>query len=430
MTTSPTRARASVLVVGGGFAGLACAKQLARHGVKVELLDRHDYNQFQPLLYQVATAQLATTDVARPLRPLFPKRHPVEVTMALVTHVDPAAKKVTTGDGVTFTGDYLVLAMGTEPNFFDTPGAREHAFPLYSVDDAERLRSRLLTVFEDAHRNASLIDRGAMNIVIVGAGATGVETAGALADAIDYVLPAQVHDAKLGHAQIHVVDPASVVLAPFSEHAHVYAQRVLERRGVKLELGVKVDAVEPDRVKLSDGREILTRTVVWAGGIKPAELAAASGLPQAHGGRLEVGPDLAVPGFPGVYALGDVANTLAPDGKPFPQLGAVALQAGRWAADNILADIDGKPGSPFRYRDKGIMAMIGRNAAVAEMGSRRRELTGVLAYASWLGVHAWLLDDYRERVNAIGTWAWNYLATTRPSAFISRPDATNIDWGE
>jgi NADH:ubiquinone reductase (H+-translocating) len=221
-----------------------------------------------------------------------------------------------------------------------------------------------------------------------------------------------------------------VVLAPFSEHAHVYAQRVLEQRGVKLELGVKVDAVEPDRVKLSDGREILTRTVVWAGGIKPVELAASSGLPQAHGGRLEVGADLAVPGFPGVYALGDVANTLAPDGKPFPQLGSVALQAGRWAADNIVADIDGKPGSPFRYRDKGIMAMIGRNAAVAEMGSHRRELHGVPAYVSWLGVHAWLLDDYRERVGAMGTWAWNYVATTRPSAFINRPDATNIDWGE
>jgi NADH:ubiquinone reductase (H+-translocating) len=419
-----------VLVVGGGFAGLACAKRLARRGVKVQLLDRHDYNQFQPLLYQVATAQLSTTDVARPLRPLFHKSHSVEVIMALVTKVDPAAKKVTTADGVTFTGDYLVLAMGTQPNFFDTPGAQEHAFPLYSVDDAERLRSRLLTVMEDAHRNPDLIDRGALNFVIVGAGATGVETAGALADAIDHVLPAQVRDSKLGHARIHVVDPAAVVLAPFSQHAHVYAQQVLEKRGVNLELGVKVDAVEPDRVKLSDGREILTRTVVWAGGIKPVELAGSTGLPQAHGGRIEVGADLAVSGFPGVYALGDVANTLAPDGKPFPQLGAVAMQAGRWAADNILADIDGKPGSPFRYRDKGIMAMIGRNAAVAEMGPRRRELNGVLAYAAWLGVHAWLLDDYRERVNAIGTWAWTYLATTRPSAFISRPDATNIDWNE
>ena len=280
MGASPARTDATVVVVGGGFAGVACAKQLARHGVQVRLLDRHDYNQFQPLLYQVATAQVATTDVARPLRAMFPKRHPVQVSMALVTAVDPVAKTVTSADGITFTGDYLVLAMGTEPNFFNTPGAKENAFPLYSVDDAERLRSRLLTVFEDAHRNSSLIDRGAMNFVIVGAGATGVETAGALADAIDHLIPARVRDARLRRAEIHLVDPAPVVLAPFSEHAHAYAQRVLEQRGVKLELGVKVDEVGPDRVKLSDGREILTRTVVWAGGIKAAELAARSGLPR------------------------------------------------------------------------------------------------------------------------------------------------------
>ena len=205
---------------------------------------------------------------------------------------------------------------------------------------------------------------------------------------------------------------------------------MLEQRGVKLELGVKVDEVGPDRVKLSDGREILTRTVVWAGGIKAAELAARSGLPQAHSGRLEIGADLAVPACPGVYALGDVANTLAPDGSPFPQLGSVALQAGRCAANNILADIDGKPRSTFHYRDKGIMAMIGRNAAIAEVGQRRRELHGPLAYASWLGVHAWLLSGYRERVNALGAWAWDYVAKTRSSAFINRPDASHIDWGE
>jgi NADH dehydrogenase len=204
---------------------------------------------------------------------------------------------VINADGITFTGEYLVLAMGTEPNFLQHPGADDHAFPLYSVDDAERLRSRLLTVFEDAHRNSSLIDRGAMNFVIVGAGATGVEIAGALADAIDHLIPARVRDAKLGRAEIHLVDPAPVVLAPFSERAHAYARRVLEQRGVN--------------------------------GIKAAGLAARSGLPQAHSGRLEIGADLAVPAFPGVYALGDVANTLAPDGSPFPQLGSVALLAGR-----------------------------------------------------------------------------------------------------
>jgi NADH:quinone reductase (non-electrogenic) len=423
------RDEASVVIVGGGFAGVACAKHLARHDVRVTLIDRHDYNQFQPLLYQVATAQIETSDVARPLRAMFRRRQPVRVVMAEVVGVDPVAKAVTSADGVVLSGEYLVLAMGTEPNFFDTPGAAAHAFPLYSVDDAERLRSRLLTVLEDAYRNPSLVDQGALNFVIAGAGATGVETAGALADAINRVLPRRVTEG-VGRAAVYLVDPGPVVLAPFSERAHAYARSVLEERRVRLELGVKVAEVRPDRVCLSDGREILTRTVVWAGGIKVGGLAADSGLPHAPSGRLQVGPDLAVPGFEGVYALGDVANTLGSDGVPFPQLGSVALQAGRCAAGNILADIKGKPREPFRYRDKGIMAMIGRNAAVAEVGPRRRELHGVLAYASWLGVHAWLLSGFRTRIRAVGSWGWNYFASTRASAYINRPEATQIDWGE
>ena len=363
------------MIVGGGFAGVACAKHLAKHGVRVTLLDRNDYNQFQPLLYQVATAQVETSEVARPLRAMFHKRHPVQVTMAEVSAVDPATKTVTSADGVTLAADYLVLAMGAEPNFFHTPGAETHAFPLYSVDDAERLRSRLLAVFEEAHRNPALIEKGALNFVIVGAGATGVETAGALADTINRLIPARVADAKVGLAAIHLVDPAPVVLAPFSERAHAYAKQALEQRGVRLELGTKVDEIRSDRVVLSDGREILTRTVVWAGGIKAARLAGASGLPRAASGHVEVGPDLSVAGFPGVYALGDVANTLGPDGEPFPQLGSVALQAGTCAAKNIVAEIDGKSTKPFRYRDKGIMAMIGRNAAIAEVGPRRPSCT-------------------------------------------------------
>ena len=208
------------------------------------------------------------------------------------------------------------------------------------------------------------------------------------------------------------------------------ARRVLEERGVHLELGVKVDRVGPDRVALSDGREILARVVVWACGVRIPDVVSRSGLPTAASGRIEVGADLEVEGTPGVYALGDVANTLDADGKPFPQLGSVALQAGRRAADNILADVAGKERTPFRYKDKGIMAMIGRNAAIAEVGPRRRELHGFLAYASWLGVHAWLLTGFRDRVGALGAWTWDYVASTRAAAYINRPDATQIDWGE
>ena len=202
-----------------------------------------------------------------------------------------------------------------------------------------------------------------------------------------------------------------------------------KKKGAELLLGVKVSEVKADRVVLSDGREILTRSVVWAGGIQGSELATKTGIAGGRGGRLDVSADLTVDGFPGVYALGDVANTPGPDGTAFPQLGSVALQAGTWAARNILADIEGRPRSPFAYRDKGIMAMIGHNAAIAEMGPRRREVHGLLAFLSWLGVHAWLLEGYRERANAVRSWAWTNLSKSRAPSIIDRADAAQIDWG-
>jgi NADH dehydrogenase len=422
------RSETTALVVGGGFAGIACAKRLSKHGVHVILVDKHDYTQFQPLLYQIATAQVNVTDVARPIRQVFRKREGVAVRVADVTNIDPSTKTVTSADGISMSADYLVLAMGSKPNFFNTPGADTHAFPLYSLEDAERLRSRLLTVFEDSLRNPKLLDQGALNFVVVGAGATGVETAGAMADCIRRIIPHRIKAAGLGAARIYLIDPSPVVLAPFSDRAHTYAREALEKLGVTLELGMRVTDIASDRVTLSDGREILTRAVVWAGGIQAPDVAANAGLPQGHGGRFDVAADLSVPSAPGVYAIGDVANTPGPDGKPFPQLGSVALQAGRWAADNILADIDGKARTDFHYKDKGIMAMISRNAAIAEMGPKRRELHGVLAFVSWLGVHAWLLSGFRERVNALMAWGWDYVANTRPSAIIDRPDAARIDW--
>ena len=205
---------------------------------------------------------------------------------------------------------------------------------------------------------------------------------------------------------------------------------MLEERGVRLELGTKVDRVGPDRVALSDGREILTRPVVWAGGVKIPDFIAHVG-PSDGAERPDPGrPGSRGDGVPGVYALGDVANTLDADGTPFPQLGSVALQAGRCAADNIIADAAGKEHRAFRYRDKGIMAMIGRNAAIAEVGPRRRELHGFVAYTSWLGVHAWLLSGFRTRISALGAWTWDYVASTRAAAYINRPDAPLIDWDE
>jgi NADH dehydrogenase len=424
--------RTHVVIVGGGFAGLGCAKELAEEdGVRVTLIDQHNYHQFQPLLYQVATAQLSATDIAFSLRQAFHGVENVDVKWATVTGVDPHARSVSTVEGDVFAGDVLVLAAGAQPNFFGTPGAAEHAFPLYSVADAEQLRTRILAVFEDADRDRSLIDQGALNFVIVGAGATGTELAGAMADLINETIPAEYHDLAKGSASVRVVDLGEVVLGGFSDRAHAYASRVLEERGVQLQLRTGVKEVAADHVLLSDGTVIKTRCVAWAGGLMAAAPAAASGIPQGRGGRIDVGPDLTVEGFSGVYVVGDIANIAGPDGKPFPQLGSVALQSGQSVAKSILAEIKGEPRQEFRYHDKGIMAMIGRGAAVAEVGKHRHELHGSIAFAAWLGVHASLMSGVRNRIEAFVDWGWDYFSDTRgPQVLDQRSSAAHIDWDE
>ncbi len=417
------------MIVGGGFAGLGCAKRLAKHrDVNVMLLDRNNYHQFQPLLYQVATSQLTASEVAFSLRKLFRNRPNVEVKMTEVRSIDPEAGIVTDEDGRTWAADAIVLAAGSRPNFFGTPGAEENAFPLYSFHHATWLRSRILAVFEAADRDPTLIERGALNFVIVGGGATGVETAGALADMIARTMKAEYHHLEVGAARIHLVDLGHHLLGPFSPKAHEYAERVLRERGVELHLDTKVTEVAPGHVKLGDGTDIKTRCVVWAGGIQAPELAAAAGVPQGRGGRIDVKDDLTVEGFPNLYVVGDVANIPGPDGKPLPQLGSVALQAGAWAADNLLADLAGRPPKPFRYKDKGIMAMIGRNAAIAAMGPKRREVHGVFAFAAWLGVHAILMTGIRTRIQTFVDWAWSYFSVTRGPQNLDRTEATEIDW--
>ena len=421
--------RSTVVVVGGGFAGVGCATRLARHDVAVTLLDRNNYHQFQPLLYQVATAELAVVDVARPLRGIFARHPSVRVKRVDVVSVDVDGRSVTTADGDTFGGDYLVLAAGSKPNFFNTPGAQQHAFPLYSVADANRLRNRLFEVFEDADNDATLIDRGALNIVVVGAGPTGVETAGAMADLVNDVMPKRYRDLDLDRVAITIVDLGPAVLGPFSDTASAYATKRLGTLGVNLRLKTGVEEVTAEGVLLSDGTEIASRTVAWAGGIPAPDLAATAGLDAGRGGRLTAQPDLTVDGHPSVYAIGDMANMTDDTGQALPQLGSVALQAGRWAARNILADVDGRQREPFRYRDKGIMAMVGRGSAVAEVGKRHHELHGTVAFAAWLGVHAWLMSGVRQRVDAFVSWAWDFLGASRGDAVIET-DSARIDWGD
>jgi NADH dehydrogenase len=229
---------------------------------------------------------------------------------------------------------------------------------------------------------------------------------------------------------VHIVDLAPTLLAPFSDSAHDYVAKVLQRKGVHMHLGTAVKEIGPGHVSLADGTDIQTRTVVWGGGIKAPAIAAFSKLPQGRGGRIDVQPDLTIEGQTLVYAIGDAANVPSPDGSFHPQLGSVAAQTGEWAAENLLADFAGKHRKPFHYKDKGIMAMIGRGSAIAEVGPHRHELHGVIAFSAWLGVHAMLMTGVRNRIDAFVSWGWDYFGKSHGPQVLDRSDAARIDWGD
>jgi NADH dehydrogenase len=391
-----------VVILGGGLAGIACAGALGREGVSVTLVDRNDYNQFQPLLYQVATSQLPAEDIARPLRAILADLPTVDVVVADVESAKLSDRTLTLRDGRTISGDHLVIAAGARPNFFGIPGAAEHSFPLYSVADAERLRRHIQALLEHPD------EEGAFDIVVVGAGPTGVETAGAMAE-LGHALRVTGHLPNRG--SVHVVDRGPVLLPPFSDKAHEYAKKKLTGENVVLHLGKGVTQVREDGVDLDDGTSIVARTVIWGGGESAASIASDAGPAAGRGGRIDVRPDLTVEGYPGVYAVGDVANVPAgveETAHALPQLGSVAQQSGAWTAHNIMRERRGEARMPFRYKDKGIMAMIGRNAAVAEVGKHRHQVEGPAAFAAWLGVHAMLLNGVHCKIDAFLTWAWDY----------------------
>ena len=419
-----------VVIVGGGFAGLSCARELARcKDLRITLIDKNNYQQFQPLLYQVATGVLAPSNTASNLRNCFRDNSNVDVKMAEVVSVDLQTRTVITHEGQQYRGDFLVLAAGSRANFFATPGAEQASYPLYSLRDAEVLRSRIIAVLEAADRDPSLVEKGALNFVIVGAGPTGAEMAGAFGDAAKVLQKdRRFKNLTPGQAQIILVDRGDAVLNAFSYQSQTYAATALKKRGVQLRLSTSINKVCPDQVVLSDGTTIKTRTVIWAGGLEAAQLSSNLGIKPGTGGRVDVAPDLSVIGFEGVYALGDFANISGQDGKPLPQLASVADQSGRWCARNILSDIAGHASSPFRYLDKGIMAMIGRNSGVAEVGTRRRCLKGPIAFIAWLGVHVALLTSTRAKIEAIIEWAWDYFGRLRSNPILDRVEQTYIDW--
>lgn len=406
-----------VIIVGAGFAGVGVAKRLAKAKISTLLIDRNNYQQFQPLLYQVASAQLPPSDVAEPLREMFRKSPTVRVLTADVTSIDAKARTVTLADGTVFSSQVLVIAAGAEVNFFGTAGAEEFTYPLYSVDDATSLGGALLAELDGLDAKiAAGGDVEPTNIIVVGGGPTGVETAGAIAEALQRIAPRYFAGDVSSKVAVHLVDMGPAVLGPFTPALQKYTADRLTELGVHLNLNIGVKEVRADGVTLSDGSTMPARVVVWAGGLKAQKVVGTAGAPAGRGGRIDVGLDLVVPGFPGVYALGDAANIPDgpdADGKTLPQLGSVAMQSGAWAGDNIVADFAGKPRTAFAYFDKGFMAMVGRMAAVAEVGSVRVPMHGILAFGAWLAVHDVLLPSSRTRAGAIANWYRDYLTKDR-----------------
>lgn len=409
-----------VVIVGAGFAGLACAKALASdRNLKITVIDKNNYHQFQPLLYQVATGILSTDNAAFNLRALL-QRHPnIEVKMSEIVSADLHGRTVTGRMGDTYEADYLVLASGAEPHYFGVPGAAQFAYPLYSLDDAEQLRSKMIRLLEERELNR---DEKLPNIaiVIVGSGATGVETAGALADLTRRTPQHLFTKLNLTSISLTIVDHGAAPLRPFTSDSQSYATRVLKERGVSFVFGQRVREISASEVLLSDGRRLPAHVTIWAGGSRAARLSSSLGISQGAGGRVDVLPGLAIPQHPGIYVLGDLANSTGKDGELLPQLGSVAKQAGIHCARNIRAAIEGKPQTPFEYKDRGIMAMIGRKAAIVEFGRTRRAFFGLPAFAAWGAVHLALLPSLRIAVQAILEWTIDLWGAIHLNAIVSR----------
>jgi NADH dehydrogenase len=407
-------ARPRVLILGGGFAGVGAARKLRKADAEVVLVDRHDYHTFQPLLYQLATGLLETTAVGHSLRDLLERQDNTTIHQATVTGVDLDARTVSFEEIDPLGYDFLVLGLGAEVNFFGTPGAAEHAFPMYTLPHAVRLRKHLIERWEAADRDPSLIDDGALNVVIVGGGPTGVETAGAVAELYRSMFARDYPRIPQEKARVVLVEGGPELFSMFKPRLRRYAAEALATRTVEVMTGQRVSAVTPTRVSLTSGEEIPAHTLVWGAGLQANRVVRELGIELERGNRIGVGPDLTVPGHPEVYALGDIAAiTDAKTGQVLPQLGSVALQSGEHAGEEIAHRIAGKPTRPFRYHDKGTMAVIGRRAAVVQMLGGRT-MTGGRAQAAWATVHLALLPTNEDRAKAVVDWAGATLTHQRP----------------
>lgn len=412
---SPTAELPHVVILGGGFGGLTAAQKLAKTPVRITLVDRRNHHLFQPLLYQVATAALNPSDIASPIRRILRRQKNASVILGDAIAIDTTKKIVQLADGEV-AYDFLILAAGATHSYFGHDEWIDAAPGLKTLEDAVEIRRRVLVAYEAAERE---IDQRRitewMTFVIIGAGPTGVEMAGALAEISRRVLERDFRHIQPGRARIVLIEAGPRALPAMSPDSSASAIRQLERIGVEVITGSAVTAIDGNGVTHAGGR-IDARTVIWAAGVAASPLGKALGAPMDRAGRVLVNQDLSVPGADSVFAIGDLA-AIKSDGKPVPGVSPAAIQEGRQAAANIARIVRGEPPVAFRYRDKGTLATIGRAAAVADLG--RVHLHGLIAWLTWLLVHIFYLIGFRNRFLVISEWAWMYLWNDRGARLIT-----------
>ncbi len=411
---------AKVVVVGAGFGGIGAATRLADLPVETTIVDQRNHHVFQPLLYQVATAGLAPSDIALPVRGIFQDDENVDFRWATVEGIDFNQRLVHVDAGAPLAYDYLIIAGGSETRWFGIPGVDEHALPMKTLEDATNLRGHVLTQFEKAAADPEEVDEGALTFVIVGGGPTGVELAGAFVELFE-VLGRDFHHLDVGRARVVLVEATDHLLNGFTEKSQRSALDTLGERGVEVRLGQSVDRAGPGRVHFKNGEVLATNTLVWAAGVEPAPLAEATGLERGKGGRIVVRRDLRPPGHDNVFVIGDLAGAVNRKGEPYLQMASVALQQGHFAGRQVGRLVRGRRPRNFRYIDYGEMATIGRNAAVAELAFHIR-LRGVLGWYAWLLVHLVRLAGFRNRLSVLFNWAWSYLRYDRQARLIVHPE--------
>jgi NADH dehydrogenase len=407
--------RPRVVIVGGGFGGLAAARRLNRAPVRVTVVDRQNHHLFQPLLYQVATAGLSPAEIASPIRRILARQKNVEVLLGEVIGVDAAGKTIATADGTRIPFDWLIVAAGATHSYFGREQWEGPAPGLKTIEDALEIRRRVLLAFEKAEREPDpILRREWLTFVVIGGGPTGVEMAGALAEIARHTLARDFRHIDPGSARVVLIEAAPRILGAYPEDLSSSAERQLETLCVEVYAGAPVTHVDEHGVE-AGGRRLPARTVVWAAGVQASPLGRALGAPLDRAGRVQVQPDLSVPGSPNVFVIGDLAR-LEQDGRPVPGVAPAAIQMGVHAADNVLRTLRGETPADFRYRDKGSLATVGRRRGVAVIG--RLRLSGALAWLAWLAIHIFFLIGFRNRFVVLFTWAWAYLTYERSARLI------------